>query len=65
MAPICYICNRSAPKTKSIYRIPNRNDKYCGRGELWLKILDADAGCIDNIRICSDHFSKSNYFKVH
>lgn len=60
MAPICYICDKSVPKTKSIYRIPDRHDEYCDRANLWLKILEADAGSIDNIRICSDHFLQSN-----
>lgn len=65
MAPNCYICNSNVPKTKSIFRIPDRHDEYCERGNLWLKILDADAGCIDKIRICSEHFLKSNYDIKH
>lgn len=58
MAPSCYICNAS--RAKGIFRIPDRHDEYCERGNLWLKILDLKPESIDDIRICSEHFLKSN-----
>lgn len=56
----CYICNYFDPK-KSYYRIPDRNDEYCDRSGLWIKLLDAKRENIDKIRICSEHFVKSNF----
>lgn len=43
----------------SLYRIPDRNDEYCERAGLWLKILDESPQNIHKIRICSEHFVKS------
>lgn len=60
MAPSCYICQCYVGKPKSIFRIPGRHDEFCERGKLWLKILDAQEESIDEIRVCSEHFLKSN-----
>lgn len=61
MAPKCYICRSNVPKNRSIFRIPDRNDEFCERSNLWLKILDTEAKNIEEIRICSEHFLESNY----
>lgn len=45
----CYICNYFDSK-KSYYRIPDRNDEYCDRSGLWIKLLDAKRENIDKIR---------------
>lgn len=59
MSSNCYICRCKIPKTKSIFRIPDRRDEYCERGNLWLKILEAPEELVDRIRICSEHFLNS------
>ncbi len=60
MAPKCYICKCYDSKNMSLFRIPNRNDEYSDRGKVWLKLLNAKNENVNNIRICSQHFMKSN-----
>ncbi len=55
----CYICN-TYDKTKSLFRIPNRNETYEYRWRLWLKLINEKQENMHKIRICSDHFIKSN-----
>lgn len=64
MAPKCYICKHYDPKT-SLFRIPNRNDEYSERGNVWLKLLNAKKENVNQIRICSHHFSKSILLFFH
>lgn len=61
MAPKCYICKRKSTKVTSIFRIPDRHDEYCERGNLWVKILDAEEENINEMRVCSEHFLKGIY----
>lgn len=63
--PKCYICNFYDPKRMSLFRIPDRNDEYCQRSGLWLKLLEEKSENVHKIRICSDHFLKSNLLQIH
>lgn len=49
---------------RSLYRIPDRNDKYSDRSSLWLKLLGEKLENVNKIRICSDHFVTSNLFTI-
>lgn len=60
----CYICNYYDSK-RSLYRIPSRNDEYCERASLWLKLLNEKQSNVHSIRICSIHFFKSKLFILH
>ena len=59
--PKCYICNFYDPRRMSLYRVPDRNDEYCNRSALWLKLLEEKAENVHKIRVCSKHFLKSNF----
>lgn len=60
--PKCYICNYYDPKKMSLFRIPDRNDEYCERSKLWLKLLEEKPENVHKIRICSAHFLNSIYY---
>lgn len=60
MAPKCFICGYYDSKKMSLFRIPNRNDEYSDRANVWLKLLDATEENVQKIRICSQHFLNSN-----
>lgn len=62
MAPKCYICNCYVTKNVSLFRIPDRDDEYSERCGLWLKLLNEKSQNMHNIRICGEHFLKSNLF---
>lgn len=62
MPPKCYICEWYDPKKMSLFRIPSRNDEYCERASLWLKLINEKHENVHSIRICSNHFLKSNLF---
>lgn len=59
MAPKCYICKYYDSKKMSLFRIPNRNDEYSERGNVWIQLLNEKKENINQIRICSLHFVKS------
>lgn len=46
---------------KSLFRIPDRDNEYSDRCRLWLKLLGEKKENMHKIRICSDHFLKSNW----
>lgn len=62
MPPKCYICGFYDPKRMSLFRIPSRNDDYCERASLWLKLVNEKPENVDSIRFCSIHFLKSNFY---